>query len=314
MNVTSSHDKFFKEIFSNKEEAVELLKGSLPKELVKNIDFSTLKADNTSYINEELKENFSDLVYDCMYRGKNEIKISILIEHKSFVPKYPHIQLLKYMLNIWETGIKQKKKLIPVVPVIIYAGKKRWKQREMKEYFKGIDNHLEMFLPTFQYLLTDLMKYSDEEIRGIYNTLKVQIALLAMKKIFENIKNISTFALIFSGIDGIIRTEREEKFLETILLYIFTNIDVDTENKIEQLANEIQQQTKKGGKIAMTIATRLERRGIQKGIQEGILKGKKEDVLNLYKKGNFSFKMIAELLNLDIEFVKDALKEKNLLN
>ena len=118
MNVTSSHDKFFKEIFSNKEEAVELLKGSLPKELVKNIDFSTLKADNTSYINEELKENFSDLVYDCMYRGKNEIKISILIEHKSFVPKYPHIQLLKYMLNIWETGIKQKKKLIPVVPVI----------------------------------------------------------------------------------------------------------------------------------------------------------------------------------------------------
>jgi predicted transposase/invertase (TIGR01784 family) len=314
MELSNSHDKFFKEVFSNKEEAVDLLKGSLPGELAGNIDFSSLKPVNTSYINEALKETFSDLVYDCLYKGKTEIKIAILIEHKSFVPEYPHLQLLQYMLNIWEANLKQRKRLIPVIPMIFYAGKKRWIKRDFKEYFKGTDKELELFLPVFHYLLTDLTKYSDDEIRKFYKAVKVQMALLAMKKVFENVKNIGNFALIFSGIDKVIRTEREEKLLESVLLYIFTNVDVDTENKIEKLVDEIQQQTTKGGKIAMTIATRLEQKGVQQGLQQGILEGKKEAVADLFTKGKFSFEMIAELLNLNIEFVRNTLKEKKLIN
>jgi hypothetical protein len=39
--------------------------------------------------------------------GKEQIKVVILFEHKSFPVPYPHIQVLRYLLKIWETNIKQ---------------------------------------------------------------------------------------------------------------------------------------------------------------------------------------------------------------
>jgi predicted HTH domain antitoxin len=64
----------------------------------------------------------------------------------------------------------------------------------------------------------------------------------------------------------------------------------------------------------MTTATRLIQQGIQEGMQQGILEGKKEDVAKLYQKGKFSFEMIAELLELNLDFVKQTLKEKKLIS
>jgi len=68
----------------------------------------------------------------------------------------------------------------------------------------------------------------------------------------------------------------------------------------------------------MTTATRLIQQGIQEGMQQGmqqgILEGKKEAVEKLYQKGKFSFEMIAELLELNLDFVKQTLKEKKLIS
>ena len=43
MKEINSHDKYFKEVFSVKEHAVAFLKGNLYPEIVKNLDFRTLK-------------------------------------------------------------------------------------------------------------------------------------------------------------------------------------------------------------------------------------------------------------------------------
>lgn len=86
MKAINPHDKFFKEIFSKKEEVQDLIINTLPKYLTNKIDFSSLQLDNTSYVDEELKTSFSDLVYNCIYKGKTTIKISLLLEHKSYRP------------------------------------------------------------------------------------------------------------------------------------------------------------------------------------------------------------------------------------
>ncbi len=131
MRIIKAHDKFFKEIFSNKEEAIGLLRNTLPKRIVENIDFRTLKLDNTSYVDDELKEYFADLVFDVKYKVNAKIKLSILIEHKSNIPKNPYIQLLKYILNIWNyNSEKSNEKLTPILPIIVYAGKYKWEKRD----------------------------------------------------------------------------------------------------------------------------------------------------------------------------------------
>jgi len=162
MDITNPHDKFFKETFSNKDTATDFFKQTIPFDLSSKIDFASLDFDSNSYIDDELKEYFSDIVYNCIYKTNISIKIILLFEHKSYTPDYPHLQLLKYLLKIWETNLKQDKKIIPVIPVIFYHGKERWQIKPFSNYFTGIDETLKYYIPEINYLLTDLSSFTDE--------------------------------------------------------------------------------------------------------------------------------------------------------
>ena len=94
------HDLFFKETFSNKEVAKAFIADTFPQEITQGLDFRTLKLANTSYIDSNLKEHYADLVYTCKFR-KTKLIVSFLLEHKSNKPKYPHLQLMRYLLNGW---------------------------------------------------------------------------------------------------------------------------------------------------------------------------------------------------------------------
>lgn len=69
-SLQNPHDKFFKELFSEKEEVTEFITQTFPKELVQNLNLETLELDNSSFVDEGLQEHFSDLVYNCTYQGK----------------------------------------------------------------------------------------------------------------------------------------------------------------------------------------------------------------------------------------------------
>ncbi len=154
-SIINAHDKFFKYLFSQKEEVCDFISNVCPKELVNKLDLSTLELSTTEYINKDLKVNFSDIVYNCTYGKDTKINISLLFEHKSYPEKYPHLQLLSYMLNMWQTQIKQNEKLTPVIPIIFYHGSNNWKKLSFNKFFKGLDDDLLKFIPMFDYLLVD---------------------------------------------------------------------------------------------------------------------------------------------------------------
>ena len=101
MGTENPHDVFAKSVMSKIENAKDFFYGVLPEDLRKLIDLETLKLEKESYVDEELSEYFSDIVYTCMYRS-SPVKLVLLFEHKSFVPQYPHLQLLQYKLNVWK--------------------------------------------------------------------------------------------------------------------------------------------------------------------------------------------------------------------
>ena len=123
MGQKTPHDRFTYEVFSDKANAVDFFQGVLPDELIQVLDLRSLTEDKTKYTDERLDEYFSDIVYTCRYSGKHQIghirdcqgadrhtevaiKLVLLFEHKSFVPTFPHNQLLRYILNIWNHHIK----------------------------------------------------------------------------------------------------------------------------------------------------------------------------------------------------------------
>ena len=77
-NITNIHDKFIKQILSNKELAVEFLQQYLPEPLNSILDFETLNQQDTSYITDELKTSYSDLIWGVQMKGKESLQISLL--------------------------------------------------------------------------------------------------------------------------------------------------------------------------------------------------------------------------------------------
>ena len=146
------HDKLFREVISNRENALELVQSTFPPTLTQLLDFSTFALENTSYINDSLKEHYSDVVYQCKL-NEHKVKVCLLFEHKSYVVKHPHIQLLRYMLSAWEQQLKQKQPLQLVIPMIFYHHTAQWKVRPMYDYFGKIPSALHPFIPHLEYLL-----------------------------------------------------------------------------------------------------------------------------------------------------------------
>ncbi len=64
--------------------------------------------------------------------------------------------------------------------------------------------------------------------------------------------------------------EEGEKFLYNLFTYLF---NTTSKPDVEEVKEAIEGIFKKGGDIAMTVAEKLEKRGIKKGIKRGIEKG-----------------------------------------
>ena len=63
-DIDSPHDKLFKEIERVRENSRDLIQSTFPAALLNKLKLETLENDNNSYIDEELKEYYSDLVYN----------------------------------------------------------------------------------------------------------------------------------------------------------------------------------------------------------------------------------------------------------
>ena len=86
MKLQNPHDKFFKESLGNVETAKDFIANYLPKQVLQVLDVNTLMPQKDSFINPELEENFSDLLFKIDILNK-EGYLYLLFEHKSYQDK-----------------------------------------------------------------------------------------------------------------------------------------------------------------------------------------------------------------------------------
>ncbi|MCG8568755.1 MAG: Rpn family recombination-promoting nuclease/putative transposase [Spirochaetes bacterium] len=250
LTVNDPHDRFFESVFTEKAVALDHLNEVLPEDLKNNIDTDTIELDRKSYIDEELQRYFSDVVYSGFYKSNNtRLKICFLHEHKSYYVAEPHLQLLRYMLNIWEyfRKIEQRNPLPVVIPLIVYHGTKEWEVKPFHAYFGPVDEVLKRFIPRFDYVLSDFTKYSNEEIRDkkYFRNGKLQLSIYVMKNIF----NFEELTKDFESILKSAKIELKDKqefihFLNKLAFYLFSAPDSELYEKeinkaIEQEGVEI---------------------------------------------------------------------------
>jgi len=297
--IASQHDKYFKEIFSRKEEMSDFITNALPQ-IAQFINIDTLQLDTTQYIDKKLQIGYSDIVYNCVYKNKIELKIALLFEHKSQTEDFPHLQLLGYMLKIWQTNIKQKQHLMPVIPILFYHGSEDWNNKKFEDYFIGIDETLKKYLPTFDYELINTKNFSDEQIKQMFQMLSLKTGILIMKHIFDEPDTlINELESIFENLQHLLETENGRNLFETTVIYLFSNM----KNDKQKVTDKLRQISNKGGEIALTIAQQYEKKGELIGMEKTIRK----IAITMIKQGfdNETIEKCIDLSIMQIELLRE---------
>jgi len=280
--VPSPHDTFVKEILSRKENARDFFSHYLPEHILSLVDLDSLEIAKDSFIEKELSEYFSDLLYQLRLSGfRSDIPqgsqagyVYVLFEHKSFPERWIAFHLLRYQVKIWELFLKQHKRarrLPVIVPLVLYHGTRHWRAgMKFSDLIEGPREELKAYIPDFSYLFYDFSPYGNNQIEG---AAILRVLLLLLKYIHH--PELATYLRQILPLLKELAPQHQEliTYLETIIRYIFNATDrvsVDELKKIVEtsLANDIDEEG-----MIMTLAEQLIQKGREEGLHQGMERG-----------------------------------------
>jgi predicted transposase/invertase (TIGR01784 family) len=245
------HDKFFKETFSRIEVAQSFIEEIFPIEIRNRINIAEIKKINSSFTDAYLREHLADVVYKTDYEGQDAL-VTVLFEHKSYPEQYPHLQLMRYMNNVWYEEQKQKQKLSVIISIVIYHGETKWKKTSMLAYFGNPHESLYPYIPQFDYLLFDLNEIEDHQIESFKNDL-FSLTTMLMKHSRDSPEKFMTLEPFIVKRLNALDNASQNDFIKTSLRYIQKDIRL-TRNKLSPIFTKVSNNV---NHIAMTIADEI---------------------------------------------------------
>ncbi len=192
-------------------------------------------------------------------------------------------------MEIWEAKIKKEKadELPMIIPLVIYHGKDSWNIKttlgEMIPGYKELPKDIQGFIPDYKYLIYDISRYTDEEIKG---GAQLRILLTIFRDVFtKDSKGLQES--IYRA--AIYLRELEDKqtgieYFETLMRYIFNAGKNLTKSDVNEIIEKIEDAYPEGSEVVMTLAEMFKEEGIMKGMERGIEVGAKQGKLEVAKR------------------------------
>lgn len=308
MSVHHPHDRFFRESFTKPQIIRSFLQEYLPPALLNQLELETLVLEDGSYVDEELRVHQTDILYQVKMITGQPLRLYLLFDHKSAPDRWVGLQLLRYMVQIWEENKPTRKieYLTPILPLVVYHGAKKWQlETDLHSLFGTLPVELSAYIPQYAYQLHDFSHHSDVEIRG---ELWARVCLLTLRAIFDP----RLHQLLPRLIELTFRLGEQQSGLDyvyTILYYLSVatdKVDLDT---MEQLLLE---QGEQGAQTMATLAQqwteRAYKQGVEEGIEQGIERGVEQVVIQLLR--SHDVVTVSEWTGLSIEMVKHVQKRR----
>ncbi|MGO1479227.1 Rpn family recombination-promoting nuclease/putative transposase [Senegalia sp. (in: firmicutes)] len=314
------HDKYFRATFGEVSFTTDFLNNYLPKDLLDIMDMDTLQPQKGSYLDKELKEQFTDLLFRVNINNKQGY-VYFLFEHKSYKDRMVIFQVLKYMVEIWEGKIKEDKEKrkeaglpdtgeieIPIIlPLVVYHDKGKWSIKrtlgEMIHDYDDLPDSLKKHIPNFEYLLFDLSQWQKKDIRLQAENM---IAIKALSKSRHASKE-EAIEILIEAIELINRTEEKDivtYYVSECIKYMLSIRDDISEKEMEKIADKI---SIEGGELVMSVAERLRKEGEERGIEIGEERGAKKERIKLAKdmiENSEPLEKIIQYTKLDIKEIE----------
>lgn len=272
------HDALFRRNFSHKEVLAEFLGHVLPQDILSTLDKESLNIENTSFVDEEHREHFSDISATVNLAGK-KAQVYLLLEHKSYNDPLALLQILRYMQLKWHQEVEEAKgkktTLTPILPILFHHGSSKNPPTRFNELFgKDLPESLKAYQPEFLTAFYNLTTTPDEKLDaspGLSSTLwALKYSRTNLEKIFEALGNlVQKYGKDFLN---------EADFL-AVRFYIFSV----AQEKPEEITNRYLDKTNSPEltEAFMSTAQML----VEEGKIEGKQEGKIEDARKMIQKG-----------------------------
>jgi len=288
------HDHFVRRALSHRRLARSFFEQHLPPELRHGFNLDRLEMTGDSFIDLKLRESVSDMVFRAPLKS-GEAYIYLLLEHKSHGLDELPAPMEKYRLEAMNRYARDQgtKRYPLVVPMVLFHGRRAY--RGPVRLQDCIDAPAEMIELAYRssFILVDLSRYSDEE-------LKLQAWTGVFQLMLKHIRDPDIMQRLGPLIPLMRIIEKESgglAFLEIVFRYLFQAARVENINEVIEVA--VKSLNKKTEEAVMTIAEQLRAEGKNEGRQEGKQEAQTKVAMRLIGKG-MALDFVAEVTELPI--------------
>lgn len=274
-NTPTPHDAAFRQFLAQPNVARDFMELHLPENLLAVCDLSTLKLESGSFVEDDLRQYFSDVLYS-LKTSAGDGYIHVLVEHQSSPDKHMAFRLIRYAIAAMQRHLEAGHKKLPlVIPVLFYVGKRSpypYSTRWLDE-FDNPELAGELYSSAFP--LVDVTVIPDDDIMDH----RSMAALTLLQKHIHQ-RDIATLTDRLATL--LMADYLSSPQVMVLIQYLLqAGESADSEAFVRELAQRVPQH----GDALMTIAQQLEQKGIEKGIQlgeqKGIEKGRNETKLEI---------------------------------
>ncbi len=296
-NNVVSHDSIFKTVFEDVNAVIEFITRFIPANIAALINLKNLKRDSESYLTKSMQKQYADIVYRTTINGVNTALV-LLFEHKFDKRGILPLQILKYMIRIWEIDFKNGRPFSIIIPIVIYHADKVTEKRPLSSYFEFRNEITDAFIPDFNFLFLNVKKEEDK----ILLDLSDKTALKGLFLAFKHIKQSKMIIRYFSEMArfGAVNEKLSEQFFQ-FMLYLRSNTDIKSEVFDDILESQSEEEIKH---IVMTSAQEL----MTKGRIQGKADNQVEIVRNGWEEG-FTVAQIAKITKLPSDKIKELIAQ-----
>ncbi|MGL4943223.1 MAG: Rpn family recombination-promoting nuclease/putative transposase [Thermoguttaceae bacterium] len=173
------HDAFDKSVFRDTENARKIVEWMFRENrtFVEKLDLGKLEVCEDSYLDDELRESFVDVLYRIPLRSGEMLCVFILIELKTSSERFTMFQVLKYVVRIWDAEFKKFRLrqeqgeeqpatfLFPMVfPMIVHHGETRFTAPIEMADLQDVVDGFELQAVRLKAILFDLAQMSESDL------------------------------------------------------------------------------------------------------------------------------------------------------
>ena len=262
------HDATFRQFLTQPDIARDFMALHLPPELRVRCDLSTLKLESGSFVEDNLRQYFSDVLYSLKTTAGDGY-IHVLIEHQSAPDKHMAFRLMRYAVAAMQRHLEAGHKTLPlVIPILFYTGRRTpypYSNRWLDEFDDPV---LADRLYSHSFPLIDVTVIPDDEIMQHRN-------MAALTLLQKHIRQRDLTELMDRLVSILMAGDHSSSQVISLVHYMVQAGETsDAKAFVRELARRVPQHEN----ALMTIAQQLEQIGLEKGIEQGIEQGRKEGV------------------------------------